>query len=139
MRTLASAALAALLVQEAVHDHGTRGAVRPIDLAAVARVHERAIKAFAWTAPRAEAAILNPATPDWPACRFRSTRRAKVEPLPEGLPPLYFAKAGRPAPEGALAVGSAGDREAGARLGVRCLPTLVRRIDATEVELVEGE
>lgn len=139
MKILASAALAALFVQEAVHDHGTRGASRPIDLGAVARMHERAIKAFEWKVPAAEFPAFRPAVPEWPSCRFSSTRRVKVAPLPEGLPSLYFAKPGRKAPEGSLAVEAAGTREVGARLGVRCLPTLMRRISATEVELVEGD
>jgi hypothetical protein len=64
------------------------------------------------------------------------------------MKPLYFAPAGSRVPEGALhvvtrarsiaEVSLPADRELTARFGVRCAPTFVLAVSATEVELTEG-
>lgn len=149
MKPAASALLMALLVQDPVCDHGSRGAARPVDLKEVARIHGELRKAFhsfafdpkvPFSVPSFESGL--------PACRSRATRRTRVEPLPSGMKPLYFAPAGIDVPPDAIhivtrarslaEVSVPADPELTARFGIRCSPTLVRPVSPTEVELEEG-
>lgn len=149
MKSAASALMAAILVQEPVCDHGTRGASRPIDLRAVARIHAaaaRAVDSFSYDRP---VPILLPGFDSGlPSCRTRTTRRVRVEPFPPEMKPLYFAPAGAEVPVGSMLVITRArsiaevplpaDPELASRFGVRCAPTHVRPVSETEVELTEG-
>jgi hypothetical protein len=149
MKPAGSAILALLLLQDPVCDHGSRGASRPVDLAAVARLHsELAREAGSFASPPPEGGSIPGFDSGLPSCRARTTRRMRVESLPPDMKPLYFAPAGRRVPEGALHVVTRArsladvslpaDRELSARFGVRCAPTLVLPVTATTVELTEG-
>src|SRR5262245_15223736 len=149
MKRAGSAILLALLVQEPVCDHGIRGDSKSVDLEQVARIHEEAGRAFrSFSFDRPESTFLPAFDSGLPFCRSRTVRRARVEPLPPEMKPLYFASAGSEPPEGALLVVTRArsiadvsipaDPELAARFGVRCAPTLVRPVSATEVELTEG-
>jgi hypothetical protein len=150
MRSLASALLFALVVQEPVCDHGTRGPSAAIHLKDVARFHDE------MSQPLGELGVERPAGVTWPAfdsglpaCRSRKTRRQRVESLPPGMKPLLFAPAGSDVPSDVLLVAtrarslrevsSPADPGLAARLGVLCHPTFVRPVSTTEVELTEGE
>lgn len=138
MRAAASALLLALLVQDPVCDHGSRGATRPVDLKEVARIHEEVVRAFdSFSLLRPTSFSLPSFEPGLPSCRSNNVRRVRVEPLPAELSLLYFGATGSKPPPGALHVVTA-DPELVARLGVRCAPTAVRRVSDTEVELTEG-
>jgi len=149
MKAAGSAILLALLVQEPVCDHGTRGASRSIDLEAVARIHAEAVRAFnAFYFDRPGFISLPGFDSGLPNCRARATRRVRVEPLPPEMKPLYFAPAGTVVPGDALLVVTRArsvadvsipaDPELAARFGVRCAPTFVRPVSPAEVELTEG-
>ena len=149
MKAAGSALLVLLVAQEPVCDHGSRGASRPVDLAAVARVHADLAREFAaLSSPRPETFDLPGFDSGLPSCRKRSTRKARVEPLPPEMKPLWFAPADSPGPPPALhvvtrsrslaGVSIPADRELCARFAVRCAPTFVRPVTATEVELTEG-
>jgi hypothetical protein len=149
MRSAASAILAALLVQDPACDHGSRGASRPIDLREVARLHEEASRAFdSLSAVRAESFSFPPFDSGLPSCRARAVRRMRVEPLPLEMKPLYFAPAGSEPPDDAFLVATkarsvaetslVADKELAARFGVRCSPSFVRLLAATEIEITEG-
>ena len=149
MKPAASAILLALLVQEPVCDHGTRGASRPVDLEAVARIHAEAARAFDSHRFDRPASVSLPAfDAGLPYCRMRATRRVRVEPLPPEMKSLLFAPAGTETPADAILVVTRArsmadisipaDPELAARFGVRCAPTFVRPLSATEVELTEG-
>ena len=149
MKPAASALLLALLFQDPVCDHGTRGASRPVDLKEVSRVHAEAARAFdTYRFDRPGSVTMPGFDSGLPHCRARTTRRVRVESLPPELKPLYFAPAGTNAPDGALLVVTRArsvadvtipaDPELAARFGVRCAPTHVRPVSPTEVELTEG-
>ncbi|HKS17032.1 MAG TPA: hypothetical protein VJU16_06950 [Planctomycetota bacterium] len=149
MKPAASAILLAFLVQEPVCDHGVRGASTAVDLNEVARIYEetkRAFRSFSFDRPVPHA--LPGFDSGLPFCRSRTVRRARIESLPPEMKPLYFAPAGSETPEGALLVVTRArsiadvsipaDPELARRFGVRCSPTFVRPVSATEVELTEG-
>lgn len=149
MKAAGSAILALLLVQEPVCDHGSRGASNPVDLKTVARLHAELTRDFeAFVSPPPERSPIPAFDSGLPACRARSTRRVRVEPLPPEMKPLHFAPAGSRIPPDALLVVTRArsivevalpaDPELAARFGVRCSPTFVRPLTATEVELTEG-
>lgn len=149
MKPAASAILVALLVQEPVCDHGTRGAHRAVDLEAIARIHAEAARAFgAFAFDRSDSVSWARFDSGLPQCRLRATRRVRVEPLPPEMKPLFFAPAGTETPADAILVVTRArsiadmsipaDKELSARFGVRCAPTHVRPLSPTEVELTEG-
>lgn len=136
MKAAVSALLLALLVQDPVCDHGSRGTTRPVDLKEVARIHEEVARAFdSFSFLRPTSISLPSLEPGLPSCRSNNVRRVRVEPLPAELKSLYFGT-GEP-PTDAIHVVTA-DPELVARFGLRCAPTVVRRVSETEVELTEG-
>ena len=149
MKPAGSAILALLLVQDPVCDHGSRGAAHPVDLKAVARLHSELAREFdQFVSPPPGRFSIPAFDSGLPACRSRSTRRVKVDPLPSEMKPLYFAPAGGAVPADALLVVTRArsvldvslpaDRELAARFGVRCAPTFVRPVASGQVELTEG-
>jgi hypothetical protein len=149
MKAAGSAILALLLVQDPVCDHGSRGDSRTVDLKSVARLHaELAREVDAFAVPPPERTSIPAFDSGLPACRARSTRRVRVDPLPSEMKPLYFAPAGSAVPadtllvvtraRSILEVSIPADRELAARFGVRCAPTFVRPVTPAEVELTEG-
>ena len=150
MKAAASALLFALLVQDPACDHGTRGATRPVDLKEIARLHEETVRAFnSFSFLRPDPLPASAFDSGLPSCRSRTVRRVRVEPFPSELSALYFGAAGSESPPDAIHVVTRArsradasipaDPELVARFGVRCAPTLVRPVSATEVELSEGE
>ena len=149
MKPAASALLLALLVQDPVCDHGSRGATRPVDLKEVARIQEEAARAFkSLSFAKAQGFSWPPFDSGLPACRSRAVRRLRVETLPPDMKPLLFAPAGSDAPPEAIRVATRArsiaeasipaDKELAARFGVRCWPSLVRPVTTSEVEISEG-
>ena len=151
MKAAVSAVLLALVVQDAdVCDHGTRGASRPVDLKQVARIHDemtRTIKSLEAPAPTT---FKFPAFDSGlPSCRSRSIRRIRIAYLPPEMKPLFFAPEGTRVPLDHVHVTTRArslkdaavpaDRELVERLGVRCVPTVVRPVNEEEAELIEGE
>ena len=150
MKPAVSALFLSLLVQDPVCDHGTRGPSSPIDLKEVARVHaemSRAVESF--RVERPESLTWPPFESGLPACRIRKSRRHRVAALPPDMKPLLFAPAGSAVPPDALLVATRArslrdvsipaDPQLAGRFGVACVPTLVRPLSATEVELTEGD
>lgn len=138
MRAAASALMLALLVQDPVCDHGSRGATRPVVLKEVARIHEEVVRAFdSFSILRPTAFSLPSIKSRLPSCRSHNVRRVRVEPIPAELSLLYFGAAESEPPPRAIHVVTA-DPELVARFGVRCVPTAVQRVSDTEVELTEG-
>src|SRR5262245_10360199 len=100
-----SSALLLLLGQDAVCDHGTRGAARPVDLREVARIHQEVARDFNSLAlARTSPFSLPGFDSGLPHCRGRRTRTVRVESLPPDLKPLYFAPAGSDAPADSILV-----------------------------------
>jgi hypothetical protein len=149
MKAAASVILAALVAQDPMCDHGSRGPSRPIDLREVERIHDEMRRAFdSLGAVRGDDFKLPSFDSGLPSCRARSVRRVRVEPLPPEMKPLYFAPAGHEAPGDALLVATQArsvadaallaDKELAARFGVRCSPSFVRLLTPSEIEITEG-
>lgn len=150
MKPAASVVFLALMAQEPVCDHGSRGPSAPVNLREVERIHaEMAAALDSMSAARPEPFGWPAFESGLPACRAVRTRRHRVDLLPAGMTPLLFAPAGADVPPGALHVVTRArsirdlpipaDPALAARLGVRCAPTLVRPVSSTEVELAEGD
>lgn len=147
---LAGLAAVAAARGESVCRHGAAGETRPVSLAAVEKAQEDITRRFSEAFGAVGA--LDPAGPfdsGLPACTGRRTRRVRAR-LPAELVGRTFAFApeGR-FPEADVRVAAScrrlleveadalADPELAGRLGVRCVPTLVRVQSEEELELVE--
>lgn len=157
LKTAVLAALALLAasetggVREHVCRHPSKGATRRIDLGQVRRAQASIREAFAFSAAKAERVSLDgPFESGLPACATAGRRRAAVVTPPEMAGrTLAFAPEGK-FPQADLRVATSArrvrdveadalaDPALAARLGVRCVPTVVRILSEVELELVEG-
>ncbi|MBI2930231.1 MAG: hypothetical protein HYY16_01150 [Planctomycetes bacterium] len=149
---LAGSALLALLLQDSVCVHPTCGETRPIDLRAVHRAYREAARRITFEVDRVslENALAAPYESGLPACRGRAGRVASVAPIPVEFigQTLHFGPTAR---DGTTHVvtstrslrgvigGVLATPELAARFEVRCAPSTVRVVSATEVRIDEGD